>query len=291
MTSDRFDADAGRLVRAALDRPLPPVAIGGTLDPEVFATGLQHAASLAAVDQLPQQRRLSAAKRAVTRVARLFLRRQSAFNHQVVDLLGAINHQLAAQGAATDRRIAAISAELVDLQLRLEDALDAARTDMDGLQRRLDTIAEAADTASEPTGGVELQAVHDRLQSSEAAMAALAGSTERLLAQLREVGAPDLTPHAVDDTAAVLQRVRDQRYLDFEDELRGSADATTAAVSPYLDDVRAVGDLGADVVDIGSGRGEWLRLLRASGVSARGIDRNVDFVDRCVDDGPVGRAR
>ena len=66
-------------------------------------------------------------------------------------------------------------------------------------------------------------------------------------------------------------------YPDFIDRFRGSTADVTAKLSGYLTDVRRVVEpaagsvaAGTGVVDVGSGRGEWLALLRDSGCPHRG---------------------
>ena len=72
-------------------------------------------------------------------------------------------------------------------------------------------------------------------------------------------------------------------YADFTEHFRGSTAEVSAKLEGYLPDVhRLVGPGG--VVDLGCGRGEWLTLLRAVGVAARGVDANPAFV-------AAGRAR
>ncbi len=68
-------------------------------------------------------------------------------------------------------------------------------------------------------------------------------------------------------------------YGDFTDRFRGSTEEVTAKLTGYLPDVqRLVGADGVGVVDLGSGRGEWLTLLRDAGIPARGVDSNASFV-------------
>ncbi|MGI8994273.1 MAG: class I SAM-dependent methyltransferase [Nocardioidaceae bacterium] len=69
-------------------------------------------------------------------------------------------------------------------------------------------------------------------------------------------------------------------YADFTDRFRGSTGEVAAKLAGYLPDVRRlVGAAGAGVVDVGSGRGEWLALLRDAGVPASGVDANPAFVE------------
>jgi SAM-dependent methyltransferase len=72
-------------------------------------------------------------------------------------------------------------------------------------------------------------------------------------------------------------------YADFTDHFRGSTAEVSAKLEGYLPDVhRLVGHGG--VVDLGCGRGEWLALLHAAGMAARGVDADPTFV-------AAGRAR
>ncbi len=71
-------------------------------------------------------------------------------------------------------------------------------------------------------------------------------------------------------------------YADFTDRFRGSTEEVTAKLAGYLPDVHRLvrGGTGAGgVVDVGSGRGEWLSLLRDAGVTASGVDVNPAFVE------------
>ncbi|MGI8702507.1 MAG: methyltransferase domain-containing protein, partial [Nocardioidaceae bacterium] len=74
-------------------------------------------------------------------------------------------------------------------------------------------------------------------------------------------------------------------YADFTDRFRGTTAEVTAKLTGYLPDVRRLVGAGDEagahatgVVDLGSGRGEWLTLLRSSGVPASGVDANAEFV-------------
>jgi O-antigen chain-terminating methyltransferase len=72
-------------------------------------------------------------------------------------------------------------------------------------------------------------------------------------------------------------------YADFTEHFRGSTAEVSAKLEGYLPDVHRLAGPGG-VVDLGCGRGEWLALLRAAGVAARGVDANPAFV-------AAGRAR
>ncbi len=74
----------------------------------------------------------------------------------------------------------------------------------------------------------------------------------------------------------------DSFYVEFEDNFRGTAEDISARLSVYLPYLQQFsGDLSATVIDIGCGRGEWLKLLKNSDVNAIGIDMNGAMVEAC----------
>ncbi len=68
------------------------------------------------------------------------------------------------------------------------------------------------------------------------------------------------------------------KYVGFEDRFRGSTDTIRARLATYVAffDAR-----GLDVLDVGCGRGEFLDLLAANGIGARGIDLNHEMAEGC----------
>ena len=70
-------------------------------------------------------------------------------------------------------------------------------------------------------------------------------------------------------------------YVGFEDQFRGSAEDVRARLLEYVPLFAGA----SDVLDVGCGRGEFLRLLAEHGVRARGIDLNEAMVDVCRDQG------
>ena len=71
------------------------------------------------------------------------------------------------------------------------------------------------------------------------------------------------------------------KYVGFEDAFRGSSDD----IQRLLRDYTPIFVGASDVLDIGCGRGEFLALLRESGVTARGIDLNDAMVAVCREKG------
>jgi SAM-dependent methyltransferase/exonuclease VII small subunit len=71
------------------------------------------------------------------------------------------------------------------------------------------------------------------------------------------------------------------KYVGFEDAFRGSQEDIQRQLRDYVPIFAGA----SDVLDIGCGRGEFLALLRESGVSARGIDLNDAMVAVCREKG------
>lgn len=103
-------------------------------------------------------------------------------------------------------------------------------------------------------------------------------------------GKPDTTTDTTTDVEALPRRsgeaaeaggaLDSYKYVGFEDQFRGSQHEIRARLEAYV----PLFEGASDVLDIGCGRGEFLDLLRARGVTARGIDLNDEMA-------AVGRGR
>ena len=72
-------------------------------------------------------------------------------------------------------------------------------------------------------------------------------------------------------------------YRSFEEKFRGSRELVKSRLQVYLPFVAWLRKVYEDIqaVDVGCGRGEWLELLRESGVDAHGVDLNEGMLDTC----------
>ncbi len=118
----------------------------------------------------------------------------------------------------------------------------------------------------------QLLALQGEVAGLELGLAQLHATTERIAAALEKVG--------VEVPGASEERL-DAMYAAFEEEYRGTSDDITRALEFYLPYLEASPVDVQPVVDIGSGRGEWLRLLGSRGWKAVGIEVNKAFVDEC----------
>jgi SAM-dependent methyltransferase len=175
-----------------------------------------------------------------------------------------------------DRDVAAralvLNASISALADSTAKRVESATARLERLEQQLDVRATALERAQQD---LQIAAVASRREIA---------SMSRAIA--RE-GAPRGRPETpVPDAAAAPAadafggRADAYKYVGFEDRFRGSEDVIRARFESYLPTF----DGADDVLDVGCGRGEFLDLLRAHGIRARGIDLNPEMVE-------VARAR
>lgn len=71
----------------------------------------------------------------------------------------------------------------------------------------------------------------------------------------------------------------DELYAALEDRFRGSREEIRERFREYLPYLETVRD--GLVIDLGSGRGEWLELMSEAGIAARGVEQNRISVEQC----------
>jgi len=126
----------------------------------------------------------------------------------------------------------------------------------------------------------EHQDALDTLPDLRSQVAVLQRAAHMLTRRMSELGAPQpagALAMSSGGTAAVVGAATsadDYKYVAFEDQFRGSVDDVRAKLGAYL----PLFDGASNVLDVGCGRGEFLMLLRAAGVSARGIDINGEMI-------------
>ncbi len=255
---------------------------------------------------LPAGVRLSFAKRLVARAARFFIDRQRAFNLGIVHSVQELRAEIE-DARATAARQAGDGEKRID---ELRDAMQEVRTTTsEQAHGQEGQIAElrsmfidfqldlaARETSAALTQGQvigissDLQNLEDRVNRVDGSISQLG---EELVLQrqrermqqslidlfLREVRRSYPAPPDIEPLAA-LPGLGDDLYQALEDAFRGSFEDVQDRMRVYLADVRSVGTSGR-ILDIGTGRGEWLELLAEAGLSAYGVDTNARAVERC----------
>jgi SAM-dependent methyltransferase len=244
--------------------------------------------------------------RAIWRIVSPWLARQEAFNARLVahlnrnvrheremagaiaSALRAVSEQAAALAAFHSRLIVFLQqvtpyvdtkdrSVLGHLALVDEQAINAVA---DELLRRSEAMQAreqrfAADVRA-------LAAAHQEMRSTFATLYQATFTVKRELERLTT--APGTAAiEGSDPGSARLRAGRDPgaldswKYVGFEDQFRGSREDIRRRLAEYV----PLFDGARDVVDVGCGRGEFLDLLRAAGIPARGLDPNHEMVEGC----------
>lgn len=214
--------------------------------------------------------------------------RQDAMTSQLGAMstrLEAMSTQLEAMSSQLEAiapRLAGVEREFQDLRTAI-GALElrhAAATAL-GAQLRREVDALATRTSEDAHG------LRARAADFETGLTGLRGSLreqERRLVALLDaasgVPASGVKPSFAAAASDAREHLTDAAYVAFEDTFRGTRDDIRRRLEVYLPQVDAArartGD--ASALDLGCGRGEWLELLGARGIVARGIDTNRQVV-------------
>ena len=311
LKDERDDADARyNAALASLDRAVrPPAAIPSpvpALDEE------QLAALNEGWNILPAPPQASGVRAKLTgyiwRVIGPYLQRQLAFNSRLVDHLNRQANRHREAHRAAEAATAALRDELAgmaEFQGRLMQYLQQITAYVDTKDR--DTAGGALVLNASLSGmaenlGKRFESMAAREHRYEARTGAIADSQQQLLGTLgtlqngfmtvkREVeriarsgaAAPDSPGSGIGDPGSVpavrepeAERVfapvlDSYKYVGFEDQFRGSREAIRARFESYV----PLFEGRTDLLDVGCGRGEFLDLLGARGIPARGRRRSI----------------
>lgn len=190
------------------------------------------------------------------------LTHQEEFNAAVVRIL---NGQLD-ESARLDARVRELAGALVRyLQhvLPIMDARDRMATAL--ATTRAELILEAFDRRLEALGRrlEGLLALRDRVETVSEETRAIRAS---LASAAPSAPVAAAAAHAADDAA----------YVAFENRFRGDPDEIRERLRSYVPRFEGL----APVLDLGSGRGEFLELLKEAGIAARGVESNAQMVQK-----------
>lgn len=172
-------------------------------------------------------------------------------------------------------------------RLTQRNVLERLETRLDELERRNEEQgAQLAGAVAALRGQHErLDDIGQRLDEAGRSVALQRVRTNMLYRRLLPGAVPSAGAHDVPprtDPSALSARI-DAYYLAFEDAHRGSEDSVRERLRPYLDYLAALPEdiVTRPLVDLGCGRGEWLRMLADQGFTAIGVDLNADMVAHC----------
>jgi 2-polyprenyl-3-methyl-5-hydroxy-6-metoxy-1,4-benzoquinol methylase len=254
-------------------------------------------------------------QKSVASVIALFREHLSSFELHVMALLQRLTPYVDSkdlESAALLRRIAEDTRELVEFQgvhladrgrdlIRVEVETKTELTRLDNELTRLANVIngigdemlkrwESSVTRDERLKG-SIATVAGRFSTIEEALSTVRQSTQVLKREVeRAMAAPGAAAGGVSGgTSATttapatagdplgLTVVDSHKYVGFENRFRGSEDEIRLRQRDYLRYFEGA----SDVLDVGCGRGEFLHLLRESGIRAHGIDINHEMVELC----------
>lgn len=185
-----------------------------------------------------------------------------------------------------DRRIDDIRSEMKSLRQDIDLRGDDAQRQTDQLREKLRLLEDGfrqlgtqqTNLSQRSTADVA-RGEHARARQ-DARIAALAGHVdlvERMLLRNPNEASPAAQLDSAGGTAPRVKSLLDDFYVAFENRYRGTTEDIASRQAIYLSELDA---LNADewttgpVLDLGCGRGEWLKLLRDRGIHGLGIDTN-----------------
>lgn len=175
----------------------------------------------------------------------------------------------------TDVRLQAqnFASEVSALSIRL-DEFSELRPQTDTLNYRVDTLTSRLDGMPDVVPVVRLMS--ERLGE-------LSGQDDDLAKQIEKVTDGMQTLLLREAQAREIAVEMDALLVAYEDAFRGGRQSVRARAEPYLELIResGAGTLQAPVLDLASGRGEWLELLKEHQLVAQGVDANRLFADAC----------
>lgn len=257
--------------------------------------------------QANQAREFSAALARQSAQTQAAARRQQ---QQQLELLSAA--QKSAQDELRDRLAqfsAHVEALINHVEARINEALAASQRRLDLLEAHLATEgaarnqqvemlarslkAEAGRLSKEiEQASQQLRAGTDEaLEKQQHLRAELVLQGQRVTRLLEEASARLSAPVDGRQQLQVLadeeQHNLDAFYVSFEDQFRGSRAEIKERLKIYLPLLErgGIGQAGMPLLDLGSGRGEWLELLGEKALRARGVDHNRVLAAECRERG------
>lgn len=141
--------------------------------------------------------------------------------------------------------------------------------------------AELQQRVAEFDGAMRREVEH-RVGTLHAAIAGLELAMDEMAMTIERISVSSAAEAA---DARRLDEDIDAFYEDLELRFRGATDDIKSRIRPWVPLIDRLRDRGSPLLDVGSGRGEWLAVLREEGIRASGVDINERFAAMCADDG------
>jgi O-antigen chain-terminating methyltransferase len=194
----------------------------------------------------------------------------------IAQLESTVRAEIANVDASTNdirTRIVEADSATGDLRARLGN-VESVSNELRSTTNRLETSTNTVQT--------EIEKVYQQLHHARTELALQGRRMALILEEARRRLPAPFDQQQLEIIAAEEQHKLDALYAELEDNFRGSHEEIKNRFRAYLPHINSL-DIADDIpiVDLGSGRGEWLELLREEGYTARGVDSNRVLLERC----------
>ena len=129
--------------------------------------------------------------------------------------------------------------------------------------------------------------IEDFKQQQISLISEIRQSIDTIRRQLHNAPVESMAPIAPRENSLVRNNpsvIDDGLYVALENHFRGSRDAVAQRQQDYLPMLPAVISTTAPLVDLGCGRGEWLKVTRTEGIPSLGVDSNTVCIAECQEE-------
>lgn len=183
----------------------------------------------------------------------------------------------------TDLAMAQLTPLRDDLGLRITHEIAVASANTENRLISLNDALVAYVDAKQVQNG---QTIEEFTQQQQAVVSTLRQSLDTVRRQITASPVSNsqsvTTPSVATHTDFIID---DGLYVALENHFRGSRDLVAQRQRDYLPMLPAVISSSTPLVDLGCGRGEWLKVLRDQNLPALGVDSNAVCIAECKDEG------
>jgi len=194
-------------------------------------------------------------------------------------------HELAGHLSATDKRLHEVGVQLNTAEQHMHGVAERVTMAESQIRETSDRLTNAESQIRETND--HLSASEERHFRNDTYLKNDLTQQKRLISLFLEEAQRRLpepfSQEQVQTFVGEKQHLLDAFYLAFEERFRGSREDIFRRLKVYLPLIEEakVGTQDSPILDVGCGRGEWLKLLQESGYVARGIDINRVMLEEC----------
>ncbi|MBP2134454.1 O-antigen chain-terminating methyltransferase [Methanomicrobium sp. W14] len=217
----------------------------------------------------------------------LFVKRQTIFNEHLIRIIEMVQDNINDQFKTIDTQINSLIKSHEDLNNQLQNVVNVQQSDLNNIYNQFKTIDTQINSLIKSH-----EYLNNYIQNIGIAQKSDLKNTcdqfrkidTEISNSLRKINEVDcyLKPQLSSELFNRFSPKADRfNYLDFENLFRGSEELIKQRQSWYVDYFKGKNK----VLDLGSGRGEFLELLSAEGIFVTGVDNNEDMIQVCRNKG------